>query len=150
MGIQRSVVLGMLAVLAAGAAQGEDVRYTTHIKPVFEKHCVACHGADAPEYGDFKKEKERFKAEGKGPKMDSYPHLIYYVGWPDTGAVMRRLDDGKHTKDGKPGNMYQYLGADEAERQQNLKVFKAWVGNWSGKRFSDLTKEDLAGMQVKY
>lgn len=150
MGNLVGMMIGLLAVLAAGAAAAEDVRYTAHIKPVFDKQCAACHGADAPEYGDFKKDKEKFKAAAKGPKMDSYPHLIYYVGWPDTGAVMRRLDDGKHTKDGKPGNMYQYLGADEAERQQNLKIFKEWVGNWSAKRFPDLTKEDLAGMKVKY
>jgi hypothetical protein len=39
------------------------------------------------------------------------------------------LDDGKNTKDGKPGNMYQYLGATEDERQKNLKLFKKWVGN---------------------
>jgi len=63
---------------------------------------------------------------------------------------MRRLDDGKNTKDNKPGNMYQNLGADEQERQKNLKLFRDWVGNWTLKRFPDLTKEDLAGIQVKY
>jgi len=26
--------------------------------------------------------------------MDSYERLIAFVGWPDTGALMRRLDDG--------------------------------------------------------
>lgn len=35
------------------------------------------------------------------------------------GAVMRRLNDGKGSKDGKEGNMYQYLGSDEQERQSN-------------------------------
>ncbi len=43
--------------------------------------------------------------------MYTYADLIFFIGWPDTGAIMRRLDDGKGAKDGKPGNMYQRLGA---------------------------------------
>ena len=43
----------------------------------------------------------------KGPKMDSYKNLIIMVNGTDSGALMRRLDDGKSAKDGKPGNMYQ-------------------------------------------
>jgi hypothetical protein len=42
--------------------------------------------------------------------MDSYAHLVAYVGWPESGALMRRLDDGKHTQDGKPGNMFSTWG----------------------------------------
>jgi hypothetical protein len=63
---------------------------------------------------------------------------------------MRRLDDGKGVKDGKTGNMYRYLGEKEEERQQNLKVFKAWVGNWTLKRWKDISKEDMEGIKVKY
>lgn len=33
----------------------------------------------------------------KGPCMDTYADLIFYVGWPDTGAAMRRQDDAKDT-----------------------------------------------------
>ncbi len=143
-------VTGMMVMLLSAAANGSEAGYITDIKPVFEKQCAGCHGGDAPEYGDFEKDKEKFKALFKGPKMNTYPHLIYFIGWPDTGAVMRRLDDGTGTRDAKPGNMYQYLGADEAERQKNLKLFKAWVGNWTLKRFPELTKEELAGIKVKY
>jgi hypothetical protein len=82
--------------------------------------------------------------------MDSYAHLVQFTAWPDTGALMRRLDDGKNTKDKKPGNMYQYLGADEAERQKNLDLFKSWVGNWVLKRWPEMTKEDVTGITVKY
>jgi hypothetical protein len=82
--------------------------------------------------------------------MDTYSHLIGYIGWPDSGAIMRRLDDGTSRDDKKPGNMYQYLGDNEAERQANLALFKAWVGNWSVKKFDALSKEDLAGIKVAY
>jgi hypothetical protein len=136
--------------LAAAAAVAEEVRYTTHIRAVVEAKCVGCHGADEPEYGDFKKEKDKYTAASRGPRMDTYSHLIFYAGWPDTGALMRRLDDGAGTKDGKAGNMYRHLGADEAERQGNLRLFKAWVGTWTHKRFPDLTKEDLAKLTVAY
>jgi hypothetical protein len=94
----------------------------------------------------------------RGPRMDTYADLIFFVGWPDTGAVMRRLDDGKNTKDGKPGNMYQYLGATEEERKKNFDLFKAWVGEeaWTHKRWDakgdmpGVTKEELAKMKLKY
>ena len=83
-------------------------------------------------------------------RMDSYSHLVSFVGWPNSGAMMRRLDDGKGSKDGKPGNMYLHLGATEVERQQNLGQFKAWIGNWSLKRWPETTREDLNGITVKY
>jgi len=61
---------------------------------------------------------------------------------------MRRLDDGKTS--GKQGNMYQYLGSNEEERQRNLKLFKEWVGNWTLKRWNEITKEDMEGIKVRY
>ena len=143
------IIAGLLSS-AAIAVNAEEITYTTAIKKLFEAQCAACHGKDAPEHGDFKKDREEYKKKGLGPKMDSYAHLASYAGWPDSGAIMRRLDDGKNTKDGKPGNMYEYLGADEKERQMNLGLFKAWVGNWTLKRFPELTKDDLAGIKVRY
>jgi hypothetical protein len=82
--------------------------------------------------------------------MDTYANLVAFVGWPDTGALMRRLDDGRNTKDGKPGNMYERLGADEAERQHNLALFKAWVGEggWFLGKLKDLEVTTLRKMKV--
>ncbi len=73
-----------------------------------------------------------------------------FVGWPDTGALMRRLDDGKNTKTGAPGNMYVNLGADEAERQRNLALFKTWVGEggWFLGKLKYLDKATLEKMKV--
>ena len=82
--------------------------------------------------------------------MDTYPHLIFFIGLPNNGAVMRRLDDGKNTKDGKPGNMYQYLGSSEEERQRNLALFREWVGNWNLKKWPDVTKEEMNGLKITY
>ncbi|MBC7961692.1 MAG: cytochrome C [Steroidobacteraceae bacterium] len=140
-----------LIVLAASAASAQETTWSGSIKGIVEKHCLVCHGADsAPEYPLFKKEKEKWLTKGQGMRMDSYSHLVSFVGWPNTGAMMRRLDDGKSSKDGKPGNMYQHLGSTESERQQNLGLFKAWIGNWSLKRWSDTTKDDLIGIKVLY
>jgi len=143
------IAMGLFVSFSIAANAGETV-YTAHIKPLFDRQCVVCHGKDAPEHGDFKKDREGYKRKGLGPKMDSYAHLASYAGWPDSGAIMRRLDDGKNKADGKPGNMYEYLGANEEERQRNLGLFKAWIGNWTLKRFPDLTKDELAGIIVKY
>ena len=143
------VSIACLMILAGSALAGE-INYMTHIKQLFEQKCVGCHGSGSPEYGDFINDKKKYAALFKGPKMDSYAHLVQFTGWPDTGALMRRLDDGANTKDKKPGNMYQYLGADDAERQKNLKLFRDWVGNWVLKRWPEMTKEDMNGITVKY
>jgi hypothetical protein len=62
----------------------------------------------------------------------------------DAGAFMRRLDDGKNTKDGKPGNMYNFLGKNADERAERLGLMKKWVGNWSLKRRNELSEGELA------
>ncbi len=140
-----------ILVLVSLTANAEEVTYRIHIKPIFDSKCISCHGSDsAPEYDAFKEEKDRWVSKEKGPRMDTYSHLIFYTAWRDTGALMRRLDDGKNTKDGKPGNMYQYLGSTEEERQANLKLFREWVGHWTLKRWPEITKEELSKIKVKY
>jgi hypothetical protein len=139
-----------LILIFGGNALAEEVTYVDHIKPIVDSKCLRCHGPDSPEYEAFKAEKEKWLAQSKGPRMDTYSHLIFYAAWPDTGALMRRLDDGKNTKDGKPGNMYVYLGSTEEERQKNLELFKKWVGNWTLKRWHEITKEELNGIKVPY
>jgi hypothetical protein len=155
--------LACLIALVAGlslarSASADEVTYRKDIRPLWVEKCGACHGADAPYYGDFKDAKDDFVAQELGPRMDTYADLIFFIGWPDTGAVMRRLDDGKNHADGKAGNMYEYLGDDEAERQRNLAIFKAWVGPdaWKMNRWSDrgdvpgITKEELGRLLIKY
>jgi len=139
------------SILAATATHAQETTWSGNIREIVEKQCLACHGPEsAPEYPLFKKEKEIWLSKGQAMRMDSYSHLVSFVGWPNTGAMMRRLDDGKGSKDGKPGNMYQHLGTTEKERQQNLGQFKAWIGNWSLKRWPETTREDLNGITVKY
>jgi mono/diheme cytochrome c family protein len=143
--MKRTVVFTALAfTLLSGTAIASEVTYREHIQPLFARNCAGCHGGAAPEHKEWKLDKEGWQAKGFGPKMDSYTNLIYFTGWPDTGALMRRLDDAK------PGNMYQHLGSTEAERQENLALFKAWVGTWTTKRFKDLNMEELAGIKVAY
>lgn len=153
--------VAVAAWLAGSPASGlaADVTYTRDIKPIFESKCAACHGAGAPTLAEFQLDQKKYTAAMKGPRMDTYADLIMLVGWPDTGAIMRRLDDGKNPlAGGKPGNMYPFLGGTEEERQQNLQTFKAWVGPdaWNLNRFKSrsgvpgITKEQLEKVQVKY
>jgi len=138
-------------------ALAQDATYRKDIKPIFDQKCAACHGAASPNLQEFLENQKKFEAAMKGPRMDTYADLIMLIGWPDTGAVMRRLDDGK-SAGGKPGNMYQFLGATEEERQKNLQTFKAWVGpeGWILKRWNargnvpGITKEELDKIRVKY
>ena len=127
-----------------------EVSWQKDIKPVFGRQCAGCHGKDSPEYGEYKKDKLAWKNKGIGMRMDTHSSLIAFVGWPDAGALMRRLDDGSSKTDKKAGNMYMYLGTDEAERTTNLNIFKAWVGSWNLKRWNEITKEELDAIKAKY
>lgn len=151
-------VAACLAVASAGSL-AQDVTYRKDIKPIIDAKCAACHGAGSPTLADFLLEEKKYKETMKGPRLDSYADLLMLVGWTDTGAIMRRLDDGKNPlAGGKPGNMYQFLGGTDEERQKNLRTFKAWVGpdSWNLNRFKargkvpGITKEQLEKLQVKY
>ncbi len=151
---------GLAACLAGASAVAlaQDVTYRRDIKPAFDKLCLECHGGeDAPYYGEFKENEKKFTGKKQGPRMDSYADLIFFIGWPDTGALMRRLDDGKGAG-GKPGNMYKYLGETDEERQANLALFKAWVGpgGWVMNRWEargsvpGISRDELDKIKVKY
>ena len=151
------IVIYALIAFPAGSVAAE-VTYRKDIRPVWEQKCGACHGASAPYLGEFKENSKKFEAQFKGPRMDTYADLIFFIGWPDTGAIMRRLDDGKGAASGKPGNMYQYLGANDQERQKNLTLFKEWIGKdaWNLNRWKArgkvpaITKDELNRIKVKY
>jgi PccH Cytochrome c len=78
------------------------------------------------------------------------PSCLLHGLWPSTGALIRRLDDGKGDQGGKPWNRYDYLGGSDEAKQQNLKLFKEWVGIWTLKRWREITKEELDGIKGKY
>lgn len=154
----RALIVSYAMFAISMASFAADITYRKDIQPLWEKKCSACHGSSAPYLGEFKENKKKFEAQFKGPRMDTYADLIFFIGWPDTGAIMRRLDDGKSTASGKPGNMYQYLGATHEERQKNLNLFKDWIGKdaWKLNRWKvrgkvpAITKEDLDKVKVKY
>lgn len=142
---------GALA-LAAVPLHADEVTYREHVKPLFDTQCAGCHGIHAPLIGDFDADEERYVEMNLGPRMDSYADLLMFVVYPDTGALMRRLDDGGSHPEGKPGNMYEHLGADDDERARNFSVFKAWVGEdaWNLERWGDITKEQLDRLELAY
>jgi len=148
-----------LLLLGAGNVAAQDVTYRGQIAPLWQNKCIACHGAQSPERADFLLDEKGYAAKSQGPRMDSYERFIAFIAWPDTGALMRRLDDGSSAHaGGKPGNMHQYLGATDAERAANLKLVKAWVGDgaWNLNRWAArgdvpaVTKEQLQKIAVKY
>ena len=131
-----------LLMLAIPVIAETQTTYTKDIRPLFEARCSNCHGSNAPLVEEFKKDREKYTKEKKGPRMDSYALLVEFVKGNDAGAIMRRLDDGKSKEDKKPGNMYVFLGKNDEEKQKNLKVFKDWIGSWNLKRKADLTEEE--------
>jgi single heme cytochrome PccH len=151
----------MVASIAGLSVNGlaQETTYRKDIKPLVEAKCAACHAAGAPALAEFLLDQKKYTAAMKGPRIDTFADLVMLVGWTDTGAIMRRLDDGTNAlAGGKPGNMYQFLGATDEERQANLRTFKAWVGPeaWNLKRWQErgsvpgITKEELDKIRVKY
>ena len=140
------------SMVMMGFAMGEEkdlVTYEKDVKSIISKGCLLCHGSDAPNIEEFDKNKEGFKQENKVPRMDTYENLMIFVNGKDTGALMRRLDDGKNTKDGKPGNMYINLGGPDLERAKNLETIKKWVGGWTLKRKAEITAEELKAIRAR-
>ena len=139
-------------------ALADDVTYRKDIQPLIKAQCSECHGSDSPTLAEFLLDQEKYKKDKLGPRLDTYADLLQLIGWPDTGAFMRRLDDGSSTADKKPGNMYKELGSNDAERAANLKLIKAWLGEggWNLNRWKArgdvpaITKEQLDKLQLKY
>lgn len=140
-------------------AWATDVTYRNDIAPLIKVQCGECHGDDSPALVDFLLDQEKFKKAKKGPRTSTYGDLIQLIGWPDSGAFMRRLDDGTNTADKKPGNMHRYVGDTEAERAANLSLIKVWLGGegtWSLNRWEKrgdvpaVSKEQLNNLKIKY
>lgn len=157
MNMQPAIASLAAATFCAGA-MAADVTYRNDIKPLVQAQCGDCHGAQSPWLEDFSLDQDKYKREKSGPRFDSYGALIALVGWPDSGALMRRLDDGANTPDKKPGNMFKFLGETDAERKANLAKIKAWVGEdaWNLNRWKKrgdvpaITKEELDKLKLKY
>jgi hypothetical protein len=150
----RIAVLTLAAIATTAIAQ--DGTWRKDVAPMVAAKCGACHGAASPEYNDWSMLPED-KRRTVAPRMDTYPHFMSYVVWPATGAMQRRLDDGK-AAGGKPGNMYQFLGATDEERAKNLRLLKGWLGDgaWNLNRFQargdvpGISKEQLEKIRAKY
>lgn len=152
------IAIAVACATLATSVLALDVTYRGDIRPLIKAQCAECHGADSPTLAEFSLAKEKYSKAKEGPRTDTYEALIQLVGWPDTGALMRRLDDGNNTPDRKPGNMYKYLGETDRERAANLLLFKAWVGEgaWNLNRWEKrgdvpaITKDQLDRIRIPY
>jgi len=142
------IAVFVILVVAVPVFAAETVTYEKDIKGIIAKQCFSCHGPDAPTMEEFKRDQEGYKKKRMGPRADTYGNMMVMVNGSDTGALMRRLDDGKNTKDGKPGNMHTYLGSADAERSANLETFRKWVGNWTLKRSKELSQGELEAIKA--
>ena len=143
------VILFTASLIGYAASQEQGaMTYEKDVKSIISKRCLSCHGSNAPTIEEFKKNEEGFKQKNKGPRMDTYENLMNFVNGKDTGALMRRLDDRKNTKDGKAGNMYNSLGGTDAEKAENLLVIKKWIGGWTLKRSAEITDTERKAIKA--
>ena len=150
------VCLGLLACIGV-SADAQELTWRKDIQPLVAAKCGACHGANQPEFAEWNV--RRVTDKNLAPRLDTYPFFMNHVVWPETGAIMRRLDDGKGAgAGGKPGNMYSFLGADDAERARNLQLLKTWLGEgaWNLNRWEKrgdtpaISKEQLGNIKARY
>jgi hypothetical protein len=143
----KKLTLALLSVGLASTAFAQKLTYSQHIRPLWEEMCERCHGASSPSYQDFLKFRDdpAVNLDGKGPRMDTYEGMMYFVNGPEAGALMRMLDDGAKSPGGSAGPMYRHLGR-SAQRKPNLQIFKQWIGEeaWVVKKAaSEFSKEEL-------
>jgi len=156
MRLLRTLALSALCGVTASVA-AQDLTWQKDIQPLIKEKCGMCHGANAPSYEDWNLDRKNFEAKKIGPRMDNYTDFMRHVVWPATGSMARRLDDGKNA-DGKPGNMYAFLGGSDADRAKNLATLKSWLGEgaWNLNRWETrgsvpgITKEQLDKVKAKY
>lgn len=154
----RTMLILPLLLTSLGVQAEAPATYSQDIRPLWQARCSSCHGAASPYLGQWQAAKDDYKKRQIGPRMDSYAELLHFVGWPQSGALMRQLDDGTGNGKGKPGDMYRHLGDDETERQANLARFKRWLGPgaWSTahlkpkKEQTGITLEQLLRIQAPY
>ena len=91
----------------ANSIQAQETTYRKDVAPIIKAHCFDCHDSSAPSLVQFKTDEEGYKKQKLGPRLDTYMDMTALIVWPDTGAFMRRLDDGTSAPDKKPGNMYK-------------------------------------------
>jgi hypothetical protein len=152
----RTSILFVGLVAVAASASAEDLTWQKDIQPIIAAKCAGCHGPNQPGFADWNV--QRVKNKSLAPQLVTYAYFMNHVVWPETGAVMRRLDDGKGAGGGKPGNMYAFLGADDTERAKNLQTIKTWLGEgaWNLNRWKKrgdtpgITKEQLEKIKAKY
>lgn len=153
-----AIAIAIAYATLATPASALDVTYRGEIQPLIKAQCAECHGGDSPTLAEFSLAKEKYSKAKEGPRTNTYEALIQLIGWPDTGALMRRLDDGTNTPDRKPGNMYKYLGENDKERAAKLLLIKAWVGEgaWNLNRWEKrgdipaITKDQLDRIRILY
>lgn len=151
----RTIAVAVISVVFgfAAFAGAEELSWRTGIAQIVQDRCTKCHGSAAKEYSDW-----NLGDKKDAPRMDTYPAFMSFVVWPATGAIMRRLDDGKGAPGGKTGNMYAYLGESAEERDANLAKIKSWLGEgaWNLNRWGargevpGITKEQLDKIKAKY
>ena len=54
--VSMTVVAFLMAAITFPAA-ADEVTYRKHVRPLFQKQCASCHGADAPYLGEFKQKR---------------------------------------------------------------------------------------------
>jgi hypothetical protein len=148
----------VFSVLFAGiitSAGAQELTWRKDIQPIITAKCAVCHGAKQPGFADWNV--QRVTDKNLAPQLVTYAYFMNHVVWPETGAIMRRLDDGKGAPGAKPGNMYPMLGSNDAERAKNLQTIKTWLGDgawnlnrWEKRDMPAIAKEQLDKIKAKY
>jgi hypothetical protein len=140
----------------AASADANDLTWRKDIQPIIAARCAGCHGDSQPGFAEWNV--ARVKDKDLAPRLDTYAYFMNHVVWPETGAIMRRLDDGRGSPGAKPGNMYEYLGDNDVERARNLQTLKAWLGDgaWNLNRWKKrgdtpaISKEQLERIKASF
>jgi len=67
-----------------------------------------------------------------------------------SGAVIRRLDDGRIRKTGSQGTCTSISAPPMKNGRQISPCSKDWIGTWNLKKWPDVTEEEMNGLRMDY
>jgi mono/diheme cytochrome c family protein len=127
---------GFAAVVGVGIARAETTFYAARVAPIFEQHCVTCHGAE--------KHKAKLRLDSFAQLMKGGDSgLVIKPGAPKASELFRRItlpedDDEVMPSDGKP-----HLSTDE------IKVIELWIARGASEEKNVAEFSDAPPLRVK-
>src|ERR1700712_4176907 len=125
----RTIFLCGLLMVAAAAAEGQDVRFNRDIRPIFTENCFHCHG---PDPGTRKAGLRFDRRESLVGKTKDGTATVVVPGKPAEGELFKRITTSDSDDVMPPGDSHRELTAVQKDLIKRWIAQGApWEAHWS-------------------